>query len=265
MTTSLLERRETPAVTQPRSAIFAPVCAAIQFLTIVPPIIRRTFTPAELGWSVTFFPLAGAVIGGILIGVDRGAALLFPPNVTAVLVLVSWVLATGGLHLDGFLDTCDGLLGGHTPEDRLRIMHDERVGAYAVMGGILLVLVKFNALAALDDRETALMLAPMLGRWAMVIALIGFPYGRPDGLGRDLKDNSGWRQGLLASLLAVPVAIWLGVWSGLAAVVLVLATVLAGAWFVLRRLPGLTGDVYGCMCELCETLVLLTFVAGGRA
>ena len=79
---------------------------------------------------------------------DAALRLVFPGSVAAALVLVAWVALTGALHLDGFLDACDGLLGGGTPEERLRIMRDERVGAFALAGGILLLLVKYSALAA---------------------------------------------------------------------------------------------------------------------
>jgi adenosylcobinamide-GDP ribazoletransferase len=99
----------------------------------------------------------------------------------------------------------------------------------------------------------------------MVIAVIGFPYARVHGLGRDLKDHAGRLHGFLATLVVVPVAVWAGGWLGLVTVGIVLTSVLAGAWFVLRRLPGLSGDVYGCFCEVSEVLVLLTLVAGDQA
>ena len=92
-----------------------------------------------------------------------------------------WVLVTGALHLDGFLDSCDGLFGGHTPEARLRIMRDERAGAFAVIGGILLMLLKYAALAGNPHRIAALILAPVVGRWGMAVAVVAFPYGRPRG------------------------------------------------------------------------------------
>jgi adenosylcobinamide-GDP ribazoletransferase len=236
--------------------------AALQFLTRAPPLVRRLFTPTELGRSVGYFPLVGALLGGTLAGLDWLLGFLWPPALTAALVLVCWVLCTGALHLDGFLDTCDGLLGGHTPEERLRIMRDERVGAFAVIGGVLLVLVKYAALTAVPSRPEALLLAATLGRWGMTLAVVAFPYGRTEGLGRDLKDNAGWREAALASLTAGVVAWLTGEWRGLAT--LALAGFLAGmvAWFALARLPGLTGDVYGAVCELLEAAVLLACAAG---
>ncbi len=238
--------------------------AALQFLTIVPPVVRRPFTGRELGWSLAFFPIVGGLLGGMLFGLDRLLGLAFPASVSAALILTAWVLVTGALHLDGFLDTCDGLLGGRTAEERLRIMRDERVGAFAVIGGILLILIKYQALVALVDRDCALMLAPMLGRWGMVPALVLFPYARAEGLGRDMKEHAGWLPLLLASAIALSSAWWSAAWLGLLCAGIVLGALLGCAWFILGRLPGFTGDIYGFFCELFEILVLLTLVAGGN-
>src|SRR5512137_1301144 len=160
-----------------------PMLVALQFLTVAP-LPARLFTPLEMGRAVGYFPMVGALLGCVLALLDRGLNAVWPASVASALVLAAWVGLTGALHLDGFLDTCDGLLGGHSPEERLRIMRDERVGAFAVTGGVLLLLVKYAALAALPGRAPALILAPTLGRWGMALAIAAFPYARPEGLGR---------------------------------------------------------------------------------
>jgi adenosylcobinamide-GDP ribazoletransferase len=239
--------------------------AALQFLTVVPPLVRRPLTPAEMGRAVGWFALVGVLLGGGLAGLDRGLEWLFPPGVSAALLLAAWVLGTGALHLDGFLDSCDGLFGGQTPEDRLRIMRDERVGAFAVIGGVLLLLVKYSCLAALTTRLSALLVAPTAGRWAMALAVVAFPYARAEGAGRWMKDNAGWWQVSLATVTVVATAILAAGWLGLIVVAIAAVATAATAGFVLRRLPGLTGDVYGALCEAVEALALLAFVAGERS
>ncbi len=238
--------------------------AAVQFLTIAPPLVRRSFTPAELGRAVGYFPLVGLLIGGCVLGLDRLLARFLPPGVTAALVLTGWILCTGALHLDGFLDSCDGLFGGRTPEDRLRILRDERVGAFAVIGGILLLLVKFQCLTALPQRGAALCLAPVLGRWGMTVAVVAFPYARAEGLGRAMKDHAGWGQALVASAIAVAAAWFIAGTLGLLLMLLCGALIFLATRYVLTRLPGLTGDIYGAFCELLEMAVLLGFVASER-
>jgi adenosylcobinamide-GDP ribazoletransferase len=244
------------------AAWLAPLAAAVQFLTLAPPLVRRPFTPNELGRSVGWFPLVGLLLGGLLAGLDWCLGRVFPPGVTAALVLAAWVICTGALHLDGFLDSCDGLFGGHTPEARLRIMRDERAGAFAVIGAVLLLLLKYAALAGNPERLVALIVAPVIGRWGMAVAVVGFPYGRAGGLGRAMKDHGGRAQAVFASAVALAVAVPAGIRALLTLPLAGLVTWLV-AWFVLRRLPGLTGDIYGALCEVLEAVVLLAFVAGG--
>lgn len=243
------------------SRLFYPFLAAIQFLTVAPPIVQRPFEPPELGRAVGYFPLVGVLLGALLVGLERVVASLFPPGVTAALLLASWVALTGALHLDGFLDSCDGLLGGHTPESRMRILQDERVGAFGLAGGVSLLLLKYSALAAIPRLTTPLLLAPALGRWGIVLAQVYFPYGRPGGLGQAMKDHAGWTQAALATAIALATAWLFGGWVGLAAVPLVGAVSWAVSAFALGRIPGLTGDIYGAICEIAEAVVLLFFAA----
>jgi adenosylcobinamide-GDP ribazoletransferase len=249
-----------------RASPLAAFLAAVQFLLISPAFVRRPFTAKELGSAVGFYPLVGLILGGLLVGLDWLAGWLFPPLLRAAIVLTGWVLLTGALHLDGFLDACDGLLGGFTPERRLEIMRDERVGAYALSGGILLLLIQLSAISALDEsRLFALVLAPVLGRWGIALALIAFPYVRTSGLGREIKDNARTPQAVLATIFALVVLLvaarFYNPWSILAVFIVVLITWLAVMRFTLKRIPGLTGDIYGATNFLIETTVLLTLVA----
>lgn len=235
----------------------APPAAALQFLSVVPPLVRRAFSLPELGRAVGYFPLVGALLGGVLVVVDWGLAFLFPIGVRSALDLALWVALTGALHLDGFLDACDGLFGGRTPASRLEIMRDERVGAFGLAGGVVVLLLKVSALAAARQRALALFLAPVVGRWGMAFVLVGFPYARPQGLGRAMKDHAGWGQVALATGVALATALLAGGWWGLIALAVGGSTAWLAARFVRSRLPGLTGDVYGAICELLETVVLL--------
>jgi len=234
---------------------------AVQFLTLSPAWIKRAFTPQELGRSVGYFPLVGAWIGALLLGAGWLSGLVFPDSVRSALILAVWVGLTGALHVDGFLDACDGLLGGFTPESRLEIMRDERVGGFALAGGVLLFLLKFTAVLALPGLYPALLLAPVLGRWVMGLAMARYPYARPQGLGKSMKENIQPAQVVLATSIALLAAGFAAGWLGLAACAVSLAVGWVGARFTLRRIPGLTGDIYGALCELVETVVLLFFVA----
>lgn len=231
--------------------------AALQFLTVAPPLLRRALLPDELGRAVGYYPLVGLLMGGVLATLHWGLAQVLPAGLVAALALAAWEAASGGLHLDGFLDSCDGLYGGFTPEDRLRIMRDERVGAFAVIGGVLLLLVKYAALAATPHPLTALILAPVFGRWTMAGAVVLFPYARPQGLGRDIKDHADMGHWLLATGVALAVALVFGGLPGLLAALAAVVVLLLGGRFVMARIPGMTGDTYGALCEASEALVLI--------
>lgn len=235
--------------------------AAFQFLTISPPLIRRAFTPTELGRAVGYFPLVGLALGGLLYGASLALTYAFGSTIAAALTLALWVLLTRALHLDGLMDSCDGLFGGFTPERRLEIMRDSRVGAFGAIGGTLMLLAQFAALYTILPSPPALILAPVIGRWVVALSVVIFPYARESGLGRDMKDKAGSPQALIASLIAVAAAWLLAGIPGLLTMVAASIVLLAGAWFTLRRIPGLTGDIYGALCILTELMVLLVFSA----
>jgi adenosylcobinamide-GDP ribazoletransferase len=236
---------------------------AFQFLTLIPPIIKRPFTDRELGQSVGFYPLVGLILGAILYGVNDRLSLILPDLPRAALILSLWVISTGALHLDGFLDACDGLFGGFTPEKRLEIMRDERIGAFGFAGGFLLLLLKFTAIAALPPRSLPLLSVPVLSRWGMSAALVLFPYGREQGVGRVMKDNTSWIQFLIATGIALLTA-WFTA-QGMGLIIFGTAALLLYGLvrFTLTRIPGLTGDIYGALNEFLEALLLFGFLITG--
>ncbi len=236
--------------------------AAFHFLTVIPAFTQKPIRPKDLGKSVAYYPLVGCFIGLLLVAVDRLLSIVFPISVRSALLMAFWVAISGGLHLDGFLDSCDGILGGVDPEDRLRIMKDERVGAFALIGGILLMLVKFATLSSLFEfREQVLFLSPVISRWGMSLAVVFFPYGRAQGLGKDFKVYAGWRQILIASIITVVFSLFLAEYSGLAIALISAIFVVGVSYSFIRRIPGLTGDSYGAINEMVEVLVLLAFSA----
>ncbi len=238
--------------------------AALRFLTVIP--FRGEPGSRELGRSLSYFPLVGLLLGGMLFGIDRGLGLILPPAVVNALLIVAMIVLTGALHLDGFIDTCDSF-GGGSPQRRLEIMSDSQVGAFGITGACLLLLVKYAALLSLPDnlRMATLLLMPTLSRWLMVFAIFAFPYARKNqGLGQVFKQQVTWQRLTIATLITIAVAIALMSWQG--------AVLIAGVWLIIlgvacllcSRLGGLTGDTYGTINELAEVLVLilLPLVAG---
>jgi adenosylcobinamide-GDP ribazoletransferase len=241
-----------------RSWLEAPVFA-LQFLTVMPPLVRRAPGPDDLGRSEAYFPLVGLLLGAALAGVDILLQPVVAPLVRDVILVAMLAALTGALHLDGVVDTFDGLFAGADHERRLAVMRDPRAGSFGVVAVVLLLALKLAALASLAPmlRSPALLLAPCLGRWAIVLVTRAFPYARPEGMGSAFRSSLGWAHVVAAGAIAVAGAglavgpggllVWLAASSG---------ALLAGRW-VAGRLGGLTGDTYGAICELVEAGVLV--------
>lgn len=239
--------------------------AAVQFLTVIP--VRREIAEDDIGRSFIFFPIVGLGIGAVLFGLDELFGLFLPTALGSALLIVALVVLTGAHHLDGFIDTCDGLAAGRSAEQRLAIMRDSRVGGFGVVGAFLLLLLKYISLLYLPGayRMAALLIMPVLGRWAMVYAIFGYPSARKEGMGKTFKEQVNWRGLVIATLIAIAVSVALMRLWGLAVMAAVWFFVLILAGILGRKLGGLTGDTYGAIGEVIEVcaLILVPLIAGG--
>lgn len=247
--------------------------AAIRFLSVLPaPELAQgpatgSVEPAFFVGSA-YFPLVGFLLGLLLSILPFVFGQFFSslPFVLAALVLLLQVILTGGLHLDGLMDTCDGLFGGDSPERKLEIMRDSRVGSFGVLGAICLLLFKFAVYASVSNvggkelLPLALLAVLPAARWAMVLAWRYFPSARSTGLGQTLRQTITVSQvgaaGIISLIIATIFAHWVGliVWLGVS-----LTGWLIG-WLVTRVLGGLTGDVCGAIEESAELVGFLLFV-----
>jgi len=234
--------------------------AALQLLTIIP--IRRNFTCQEIGRATGYFPVVGIIIGLVLAGLNYGLSLILPSAVANILLIVSLVVITGALHLDGLVDTCDGLASHRSPEERRQVMRDSRAGGFGVIGVALLLLVKYILLGSLPQSAMmlTLILMPAVSRWAMVYAIFTQPYANPSGLGKVFKQEARWPQLLLATLIVFALAVGLFKLAGLVVMFAIWVLVMVMATYLKRKLGGLTGDTYGAINEIAESGVLLMVV-----
>ena len=238
---------------------------AIGFLTIIP-TPKIPYSPDGLSRSAAWFPLVGAAIGLIIYGIASVLDYIFPLALLRSVLMVSvWVILTGGLHLDGFADCCDGMLVATSPQRRLEIMKDPRSGSFAVIGLFLLLGLKISAVTAILNQTEPmlwlpLLLAPILGRTA-VIWVARQPLARKDGFGQafaqQLKPSSLATAALLPFILvAYSLAIsWIGLAAGLAVILVTIFWIRSSR----RALGGVTGDVMGATIESAELVTLLAF------
>ena len=183
---------------------------AFSFLTILP--VGRNLPPDEKGLarSMAFFPLTGFIIGLLLALGFYLLSSLFPRPLALWLTIGLMAILTGGLHLDGFADTIDGLACRGTKERVLEVMRDSRVGAFGVIGLILLIGTKYLALDQLSTLTIpyALILMTVTGRNSMVLVCYRSPFARSTGgLAKPFTENLGPREVVVSSASALGIAL----------------------------------------------------------
>jgi adenosylcobinamide-GDP ribazoletransferase len=234
--------------------------AALQFLTIFPTPLKHEVSAKASGQSLPYFPLVGLLLGAILLGLYYGLSFILLPAVVTALLIIALVILTGSHHVDGFIDTCDGVFAGKSKKERLDIMSDTKVGAFGIVGVVLLLLLKYASLFSVSRMLPALLLMPALSRWTMVSVIFTFPYARKSGMGLSFKQGATWQRLAIATAIALVVAVVLLKWWGLVLMAVLWLIAFGIASCFRSRLGGLTGDNYGAINELSEVLVLLLVI-----
>ena len=187
---------------------------ALSLLTVLP-VRARWEEGTRAGRAMAAYPLTGALIGGALAlaALLTSRALSARPGalLPAALVLALWVVLTGALHLDGWADCCDALFVPVARERRLEILRDPRLGSFGGVGLVVLLLVKLAALQTLLSGAgvagllrlgfplwpgplpawPVLILAPVVARWALVVAARAYPPARPSGMAVTFRQGLG--------------------------------------------------------------------------
>ncbi len=210
----------------------------------------------QLGASVPWFPAVGAVIGLLLGVVWVGMAEIVSPLTAATVTILVGVVITGAFHEDGLADTADSL-GGYTPEGRLEIMKDSRVGTFGVLALVFSILIRVIALAALEPVEglVALVMAHAVGRSIATLVMVTTPAAASTGLGQSYTAHLP-----KPAVLAIgAVVAGCSVVGGPAGVVGYLVALAGAALLVVlarRAYGGTTGDVLGAVEQVGEMAVL---------
>ena len=235
--------------------------SAIQFLTVIP-LGNRAFNARA---ALPYFPVCGLGIGCLVLFVDWAAARLWPPAVVALCDVLTLIVISGSLHLDGLADTGDGLYGHRSTNKILAIMKDSRIGAMGMVAVLCCLAAKWIGISSLEmNRGLWLLLVPAYARGAVLIAIKLMPYGRPDGgTGHDffappLQAVDYWAFALLgAGSLAMG---WDALKINVGFVIIVSATL---AWYR-RKLGTVTGDMLGALIEVTEAGLLVIAAAQWR-
>jgi adenosylcobinamide-GDP ribazoletransferase len=230
---------------------------ALQFLTILPIRLRGEIRKEDFGKALLYFPAVGLLIGLVLF---TGAFVFsfLPALVKAALILLISFVITGGLHLDGLADTCDGLLSNKPREEILKVMDDSHIGTMGVAAVALVLLLKFSLLAGIPEAflGKALILLAVFSRWIQVLACFSSSYARQDGKAKYFIEYATEKElfiGLLFTLILFYLFLNL---RGLILFLFSLICVFLFLHWIKRKIGGMTGDTIGALSEIAEIFVL---------
>ncbi|HTX60032.1 MAG TPA: adenosylcobinamide-GDP ribazoletransferase [Verrucomicrobiae bacterium] len=229
---------------------------ALRYFSIVP--VGAAAPPDA--FALGFLPLVGALVGA---AAGLAGYAVFAWLHVGWWFVVAWVLAiafTGAIHLDGFLDACDGLFASVSPARRLEIMRDPHHGTFAIAGMAALSALWLSALASIAPAwlPLAMAFAACTARVAALSNAWVFPYARANGHAAAFAARPNPILAGICLAFAEVLAWWLTP-AAMGIPPLAIAGALLAGWWSSRRLGGgLTGDVYGAIVASGETVVLLS-------
>jgi len=233
---------------------------AVQFLTVIPLKIKEV-SEKSLANSAVYFPLVGLLIGLVLLAINYFTSILNLPLLTSnIILVVSLIAITGGMHLDGLSDAADAFLSGKPKEEMLNIMRDPCAGSLGVLSLICIILLKIGLLYSISSilRPNILILMCVLRRWSMVFSVSNFAYARKDGKARVYMQKSNPGIFLQATAITLVITFFSLYLRGLLIWAIVAAVTYLINRFVSKKIGGLTGDTIGAISEINETLVLFS-------
>lgn len=246
----------------------------LQFLTRISIVVQTEWTEENFGRSVKYFPLIGAIVGIISAALIGGVYFVTNgrlPIFTGALAFTLPIILTGGIHCDGFIDSVDGLFSGREREKILEIMKDSRVGAFGAVSLVLLAALEISALVELIQLSicaslASIFVAPIISRLAMVVTIGTFPYARPEGMGKAFAKFTTRRTIIFAALSTILILIPLAfvdvkifVTTSAALLISLMFTLYFGN-FAVKKIGGVTGDIYGAISLIIELLVPIIFL-----
>jgi len=243
------------------------IAGAFIFYSRIP--LPSSWFSAKTSHCSRYFSLVGWLVGGVSVGIWLLAQMMFSDSsgtlsevslpIAILLGMIAAVLLTGALHEDGFADTCDGFGGGWSPEERLRIMKDSRIGTYGALGLVFLLLLKFFVLLQIETAilPWAWLAGNTLSRFVSISQLRFLAYVQDAAKSKSgpMTEFSGVDLIVNAVFGLLPL-LFIGnqVWVALLAVAIVW-------WFLLmyfkRKLGGVTGDCLGATQQLSEVVFYL--------
>ncbi|TYQ16416.1 UNVERIFIED_CONTAM: cobalamin-5'-phosphate synthase [Acetivibrio alkalicellulosi] len=235
----------------------------VQFLTTIPINININCKEEDYGKGLVFAPVVGLLIGSMLMGLFYIVNTFFSFQISVVFMLITYIVLSGGLHLDGLADTFDGIFSNRPKERILDIMRDSRIGTNGVLAIVCIMLLNFALLNSLERFFIlrALLLFPVAGRMASLVGAGTSKYAREgEGLGKSFIDFCGIKEVLAGFIITMGIFY---IALGTKGLILTFPTIMFPYFFIrvfTRKIGGATGDILGAICELNQTVFIISVV-----
>lgn len=230
---------------------------SFQFFTRIPINISIDFSERNIRYSIFFISLVGAIIGGLGSLVYY---LLSPHNklIASFLTLLTTIILTGGLHIDGLSDTFDGFLSNRDKDKTLEIMKDSRIGAFGVLSIVLLIIFKFILIFSIDNLIPVLILSLANSRLVLSIIIGSKEPAKAEGLGHLFHKSNPKKLIIISCLVYILILLLLDIRYIIPFIINYLVAEYI-SYLSKKKIGGLTGDVYGAIIEIGDTISLLSF------
>ncbi len=236
---------------------------AMSIFTRIPISEKVPYSETRKNESYKYCGLVGLVVGCLNALLFSGANLLWPIEVSVALSMAFSVYLTGAFHEDGFADTCDGFGGAFSAEKKLEIMKDSRVGAYALLGVVLILLLKYTTLISQQNVALALIIAHVLSRTVAVSFIYTHGYVRQVEHSKLKIARSPSSTADFVTLLSIGALTCLLIPTFKEAIIVILSLMIARIWlgrWMTKQVGGYTGDALGAVQQISEVLCYLVLL-----
>lgn len=229
---------------------------AFSMLTVMLFFRLYEFKEGANGAAAAYYPIVGLFLGALICAIYAPLHGVLPENFLRVCLFALFVALYGALHLDGFVDTIDGLFA--PPHRALDVMKEPTIGAMGAIYGFLFLSLKLAAFLTLADFALFL-LVPMLSRFGGTLAIYGFSYVRPSGMGYMAKKELTTPLFIYSAALVCAVIALINPLFFVFLAVAILASIGVSKYLV-KRFGGLSGDMYGFVIEVVEFALLIAII-----
>ena len=230
---------------------------SIQFFTRIPINITVDFNEKNIRYCIFFMPLVGAMIG-VLGGLTYYLIAPYNKLIASFITLLTTIILTGGLHIDGLADTFDGFLANKDREKTLEIMKDSRIGAFGVLSIVMHLLFMLILLMSIEKAPLVMILSFSNSRLVAAIIISYKKSAKAGGLGSLFHKSNPKKLIIVSTFIYLAVLIFLDIKYLIPlGINFLLAEFISKVSY--KKINGLTGDVYGAIIELGVVLSLFSF------